>query len=234
MPSKSAATPRLEEAPESEPAVVDGRERGRPPAVVDGRRERGRRTRESILHAALDLASVEGLEGLTIGRLASELKMSKSGLFAHFGSKEELQLATIEAAREIFVAEVVTPARAAERGLPRLTALLEQWLAYMRRDVFKGGCFFDAVRNEYDSRPRGPVRDTIMDQFTDWSALLEHRIRAAQDAGQLDPATDPEQLAFELDALGSAANVRYQLDGDPAAFERADRAIRERLRAVAR
>jgi AcrR family transcriptional regulator len=199
---------------------------------VDGRRRRGLRTRESILATAVDVASVEGLEGLTIGRLATELGMSKSGLFAHFGSKEELQLATIEAARGIFVDEVVTPARRAERGLPRLVALLERWLAYMQREVFRGGCFFDAARNEYDSRPRGPVRDTIFAQFSDWEQLLAERIRAAQRAGHLDPDADPEQLAFELDALGSAANVRFQLDGDPAAFTRAERAIRARLDAV--
>jgi AcrR family transcriptional regulator len=199
--------------------------------VVDRRRERGRRTRESILRAAVDVASVEGLEGLTIGRLATELEMSKSGLFAHFGSKEELQLATIAAAREIFVAEVVTPIAEVEPGLPRLAALQERWLDYMRREVFAGGCFFDAVRNEYDSRPRGPVRDTIAQQFTDWSDLVERLIRAAQDAGHLDREIDPGQLAFELEALGAAANVRHQLYGDPAAFERAERAIRARLSA---
>ncbi len=197
--------------------------------AYDGRRERGRRTRESILRAAVDVASVDGLEGLTIGRLAAELSMSKSGLFAHFGSKEELQLATIGAAREIFVAEVVTPVAEVERGLPRLTALHERWIDYMRREVFSGGCFFDAVRNEYDSRPRGPVRDTIAQQFTDWCELVERLIRAAQDAGHLDPGIDPAQLAFELEALGSAANVRHQLYGDAAAFERAERAIRARL-----
>jgi AcrR family transcriptional regulator len=197
--------------------------------AVDRRRERGRRTRESILRAAVDVASVEGLEGLTIGRLATELELSKSGLFAHFGSKEELQLATIAAARDIFVAEVVTPIAEAERGLPRLVMLHERWLDYMRRDVFAGGCFFEAVRNEYDSRPRGAVRNMIAQQFTDWSDLVERLIRAAQDAGHLDGEIEPAQLAFELEALGSAANVRHQLYGDAAAFQRAERAIRARL-----
>jgi len=199
----------------------------------DGRRARGRRTRESILDAAVDLASVEGLDGLTIGRLATALGMSKSGLFAHFGSKEELQLATIDAAREIFVREVFEPARAAERGLPRLAALLEHWLAYMRREVFHGGCFFDAVRNEYDSRQPGPVRDAIRTDFATWSESLANRVRSAQAHGHLDPDADPEQLAFELDALGGAANVRFQLDRDVAAFERARRAIHARLDALA-
>ena len=201
--------------------------------VLDGRRERGRRTRESILTTAVDIASVEGLEGLTIGRLASELGMSKSGLFAHFGSKEELQLATIAAAREIFVAEVVEPARAAERGLPRLAALLEAKLDYLRRGVFRGGCFFDAARLEYDSRHPGPVRDAIFEEFAAWSQLVADLIRSAQRAGHLDPQADPEQLAFELDAIGRAANLRFQINRDAEAFERAQRAIEGRLHALA-
>ena len=208
-------------------------ERDREAGREDGRRARGRRTRESILDAAVDLASVEGLDGLTIGRLASALGMSKSGLFAHFGSKEELQLATIDHARAIFVREVFEPAREAERGLPRLVALMDHWLDYLRREVFKGGCFFDAVRNEYDSRQPGPVRDAIHADFASWSESLANRVRSAQAHGHLDPDADPEQLAFELDALGGAANVRFQLDRDEAAFERARRAIHARLDALA-
>jgi AcrR family transcriptional regulator len=200
--------------------------------IVDGRRERGRRTRESILATAVDIASVDGLEGLTIGRLAGELGMSKSGLFAHFGSKEELQLAAIEAARETFIEAVVAPVRQAEPGLPRLYSLLGHWLAYLRGEVFRGGCFFDAVRNEYDSRPVGPVRDKIAAQFVDWERLLADRVRAAQRKGHLDPDADPEQIAFELDAFGAAVNVRFQLDRDPAVFERAERAMHDRLRSV--
>jgi AcrR family transcriptional regulator len=200
---------------------------------LDGRRERGRRTRESILATAVDLASVEGLGGLTIGRLATELNMSKSGLFAHFGSKEELQLATIEAAREIFIAEVVAPARAAEPGLPRLATLIEAKLDYLHRGVFAGGCFFDAVRSEYDSRRPGPVRDAILEEFGSWSRLVADMVRTAQRAGHLDPDADPDQVAFELDALGGAPNVRYQFDGDEASFDRARRAVRERLDALA-
>jgi AcrR family transcriptional regulator len=201
--------------------------------VVDGRRERGRRTRESILDSAVDLASVEGLDGLTIGLLASELGMSKSGLFAHFGSKEELQLATIDAARDIFVREVIAPARDAERGLPRLVALMEHWIAYMRREVFKGGCFFDAVRNEYGSRDPGPVRDAIVQDFRSWLEIVTRRVQAAQTAGHLDPALDAGQLAFELDAVGGAANVWFQLDRDEGAFDRARRAMQARLESAA-
>ena len=199
---------------------------------LDGRRARGRRTRESILQAAVDLASVEGLDGLTIGRLASALGMSKSGLFAHFGAKEELRLATIEAAAEIYVREVVAPAREAERGLPRLVALMDHWLDYLRREVFKGGCFFDAARNEYASRPPGAVRDAIAADFKTWEDLVANRVRAAQAAGHLDPDADPDQVAFELDAFGGAANVRFQLDHDEIVFEHARRAIRARLEAL--
>ena len=198
-------------------------------AILDGRRERGRRTRESILQTAVQLATVEGIDGITIGRLASELGMSKSGLFAHFGSKEELQLATIDTAREIFVETIITPARQAERGLPRLDALMDNWLEYMRREVFKGGCFFDAVRGEYNSRPPGPVRDAVWKDFADWQTILLNRVKSAQAEGHLDPTADPEQVAYELDALGGAANVRFQLDRDERWFDRAREAIRARL-----
>jgi AcrR family transcriptional regulator len=155
--------------------------------------------------------------------------MSKSGLFAHFGSKEELQLATIVAARDLFVGEVVTPALAAPRGLPRLQALLERKLVYLRGEVFRGGCFFEAARVEYDSRPPGPVRDAVWKDFADWSTILVNRVKSAQTEGHLDPTADPEQVAYELDALGGAANVRFQLDRDEAWFDRAREAIRARL-----
>src|SRR5262249_38739798 len=117
---------------------------------------KGARTRDSILRVAVNLASVEGLEGLTIGRLADELKMSKSGLFAHFGSKEDLQLATVEMARRIFVEHVVQPALAEPEGMPRLWALCNGWLSHVENHVFQGGCFFTAASFEFDSRS-GPV-----------------------------------------------------------------------------
>jgi AcrR family transcriptional regulator len=201
---------------------------------ADGRRRRGNATRESILQAAADLASVQGLEGLTIGRLATELGMSKSGLFAHFGSKEELQLATIDAARRRFVDHVVRPSRGLPRGRARLEALMVDWLAYFRNDVFAGGCFFNAVKAEFDSRPDSPVREVIAEDVRQFLALLAREVRKAQEAGDLDPAVDPEQLAFELDALGAAANHQFQFMRDPAVFDRAATAIRARLDAVAR
>ena len=128
----------------------------------DGRRTRGRRTRASILDTAADLASVDGLEGLTIGRLAAAIGMSKSGLFAHFGSKEELQVATYFHARERFLAEVVLPPREFEPGRERVDALVAGWLRYMRTDVFRGGCFFSEVRTEFGSREDGPVRQVVV------------------------------------------------------------------------
>ncbi len=201
---------------------------------ADGRRRRGNQTRESILLAAADLASVEGLEGLTIGRLATELRISKSGLFAHFGSKAELQLATIEAARRRFVEHVVRPSRSLPRGRARLEALLKDWLGYMRGEVFDGGCFFCTVQAEFDSRPESPVRAMVIDDVRQFLGLLAREIRKAQEAGELDASIDPEQLAFELDALGTAANQQFQLLRDPAPFDRAQAAIAARLDALAR
>jgi AcrR family transcriptional regulator len=200
---------------------------------TDGRKARGARTRASILEVAANLASVEGLEGLTIGRLATELKMSKSGLFAHFGSKEELQLATLGAAREIFAREVVEPARAADKGLPRLQALIAAKLAYERGEVFAGGCFFENVRAEFDSRGPSPVRDAIERDLEDWHAIMRRAIATAIASGDLQADTDPEQLLYEIEALSNAAVVRHQLSGDGTLFDRAERAIASRLDAAA-
>jgi AcrR family transcriptional regulator len=208
--------------------------RAEPPAEdeADGRRRRGNATRESILQAAADIASVEGLEGLTIGRLATELNMSKSGLFAHFGSKEELQLATIDAARRRFVDHVVRPSRHLPRGRARLEALLEDWLKYFRAEVFPGGCFFCNIQAEFDSRPDNVVREIIAENTRQFDAFIEREIRKAQEARELDPAIDPAQLAFEFDALGSLANQHFQLTHDRAVFDRAATGMRSRLKAA--
>ena len=194
---------------------------------------KGERTRQSILERAVDIASVEGLEGLTIGRLADELKMSKSGLFAHFGSKEELQLATINAAGERFIDEVFRPALKAERGYPRLVAICRGWLSYNKHDVFPGGCFFAAASFEFDGRP-GTVRNAIAKAMDDWISAIEKAIDIAQDEGHLDPDVDAKQLAFELNSLFFGANFAFQLLGDKHAMERAGRAIEERLEALRR
>ena len=193
-----------------------------------GRKAQGERTRKAILETAVHIASAEGLEGLTIGRLAQELSMSKSGLFAHFGSKEELQVATVEAAREIFIREVIKPAFESTQGLQRLWKLCDVWLSYVQSGVFRGGCFFAAAAAEFDSRP-GPVRDRIAEIMKEWLATLRSGIVDAQEAGQLNKDLDATQLAFEFNSLELGANWAFQLYGDPRAFKRAREAIRERL-----
>ena len=150
---------------------------------------KGERTRQTILEAAVDIASVAGLEGLTIGQLATKLSMSKSGLFAHFGSKEELQLATVEAARSVFIREVIQPTFAAERGLARLWQLCDAWFSYVSSKVFRGGCFFAAAAAEFDSRP-GPVRDRIAAIMKEWLSILARLVADAQADGQFDPEVD--------------------------------------------
>jgi len=198
-------------------------------SAAAARKARGDRTRQAILEVAVDVASAEGLEGLTIGRLASELSMSKSGLFAHFGSKEELQLATVEAARDIFIREVIRPCFEAGKGLPRLWKLCDVWLAYVKGEVFRGGCFFAAAAAEFDGRP-GPVRDRVAGIMKEWLATLRGSINEAREAGQLNADADPAQLAFELNALEMGANWAYQLYGDRQAFSRARAAMLDRLR----
>jgi AcrR family transcriptional regulator len=199
---------------------------------VDGRKVKGDRTRRAILTAAVNVASVEGLEGLSIGRLATELRMSKSGLFAHFGSKEDLQIATVRAAAAIFAQRVMGPAEDVEPGIARLYATVVNWLRYMERGIFAGGCFFAAATIEMDGRP-GPVRDSVADQMSRWAEHLAASAREAIARGELLEDTDPEQLAFELDALGIAVNSGWQLHENVAVFERGQRAIRRRLEADA-
>jgi AcrR family transcriptional regulator len=202
-------------------------------AEPDGRKLRGDRTRRAILLAAVNVASVEGLEGLTIGRLASELEMSKSGLFAHFGSKEELQISTVRAAAAIFAQHVVRDVEERfDPGLARLQAVLDRWLDYMENGTFAGGCFFAAATVEMDGRP-GPVRDAVAAQMSRWAELLTEYARAAIERGELVAGTDPEQLAFELDALGTAVNSGWQLHENAAVFERGRRAIARLLESAA-
>jgi AcrR family transcriptional regulator len=179
------------------------------------------RTRSAILERAVDIASVDGLGGLTIGRLASELQMSKSGLFAHFGSKEELQLATIEAAAARFFEEVIAPAQSAHEGAERLRAYCERYLDYLQRKVFAGGCFWAAVAAEFDDRP-GPVRDAVCAGVQGWIGELE---RQAAIAG----VTDAGELAFEIYSLGLGANTYSRLLADEQAYVRARAAIERRL-----
>lgn len=193
-------------------------------------RTKGERTRAAILDQAARLATEVGLEGLSIGQLADATGMSKSGLYAHFGSKRDLQLATIESARHTFVEEVMRPALRSPRGIERLLAMCSTYLSHVERRIFPGGCFFSAAAVDVGTRP-GPVHDAIVAQQLDWLALLEHLTREAMQSGDLDPDTDPAQLAFELQALLVAANTAFVLRGDTGAFARALEAIRTRLHA---
>jgi AcrR family transcriptional regulator len=195
---------------------------------VDGRVERGDRTRRQILDAAVHIASVEGLEGLSIGGLAQKLSMSKSGLFAAFGSKQELQLATIDHAAQIFVEQIIQPAMAAPRGLPRLWALCDSKLDYTQKEVFRGGCFFAAASAEFDGRP-GPVRDRIAEHMKRWLEVMQGAVQRAQREGHLRADVAAAQLAFELDSYAMSANWAYQLFGDAGAFDRARKATKTRL-----
>jgi AcrR family transcriptional regulator len=189
----------------------------------------GARTRQAILAAAADVASVDGLDGLTVGGLAAELSMSKSGLFAHFGSKQDLQLATIEEARQRYVREVIEPALTAAAGIRRLYALCEAFVSYLERGVFPGGCFFASAMAEFDAKAPGPVRDRIAECQAQWTDTLERSARDARTAAELHASSDPQQLAFELEAALLSANWYYHLYKDPAYLERARRAVRDRL-----
>ena len=199
---------------------------------TDGRRLRGERTRHSILEHAARVGSAEGLEAVSLQRLADDLGISKSGLFAHFGSKEELHLATIEAAGKTFTGEVIRPALAVPRGVGRVWALCNSWLSYLERGVFPGGCFFWAVAEEFDSRP-GPVRDSVLEKKAYWSYSIERSVREAQEAGEVDGDVDPEQLAWELDSLLGGVNSGFKGGDGQRAIERGRRAIRDRLNRAA-
>ncbi|MFI7067540.1 TetR/AcrR family transcriptional regulator [Kribbella sp. NPDC050124] len=196
---------------------------------VDGRLVRGDQTRRAVLRRSVDIASVDGLEGLSIGRLATELGISKSGLFAHFGSKEELQLATIRAARRIYADHVVTPAFEVEPGLGRVWSVSDHWLEYSRRRVFPGGCFFQKVSHEFAGRT-GAVHESLLTVHYEWMELMETTVREAVERGEL--AADPKQLAFELNAYYEAANFASLLQGDFAAYDQARQAICSRLESV--
>ena len=192
---------------------------------------KGQRTRNSILEVAAALATDEGLDPLSIGRRAEATGMSKSGLFAHFGSKEELQLATVDHAAALFVAEVIDPARSAPKGLARIWALCDHMIGYAERQVFPGGCFFAATSFEFNNRP-GPVRDQIESMIRSWLSYLEHAVEQAQEAGELDPNVSAREISFQLDAFAQASNAQYQLFRDPQVFDDARRAIQERLESL--
>jgi AcrR family transcriptional regulator len=194
------------------------------------RRQRsdGERSRRAILEAATALATVEGLEGLSIARLAEHAGMSKSGLYAHFRSKEELQLATIEAAEEIFASEVTGPGSAHAAGLERVYGLCDAFLSYVERRVFPGGCFFASAAAELDTR-EGRVRDRIRAAYAGWLDLLGGAVEDARRLGQLGDRVDVDQLVFELDSLLLGANAGFVLFDDARAPERARAGVRDRI-----
>ena len=192
-------------------------------------RPRDEAARRTVLRRAADIASRDGLEGLSIGALAADLGMSKSGLFGYFGSKEELQLATIRLARDVYLDEVVKPALAVPPGLDRVRALCERWLNYSRRRVFPGGCFFFAVTAEFDARP-GRVRDAVATASLEWRRLVARAVEDARQLGDLDAGADADQLAFELIAFLETANALSVLHDDVTEpYERCRVAIRTRL-----
>ena len=200
--------------------------------TTDRRLLRGEKTRQTILSHASKLASAEGLEAVSLQRLASDLGISKSGLFAHFGSKEELQLATVEEAGRVFTEEVLRPGLKTPAGLGRVWAMCNSFLSYLSRGVFPGGCFFEAALSEFDSKP-GRVRDAVVEKRGYWVASLARAIREAKPAGDVQPDVDADQVAWELGSLLVGANSSFVQDGGTVGIERARRAIRDRLERIA-
>lgn len=198
----------------------------------DGRLERGNAKRRAILDRAVDLASVSGLDGLSIGRLATELGISKSGALLHFGSKLELQLDVVAHAAKRFGCAVIVPATERPAGLERLWRLAEGWIHHIEAGIFPGGCFFSTVGAEFNSRP-GRVHDSLAAIHHTWSNLLEQQAVSAREAGELRDEVDPERLVYELDALIRYANVRRRLDDCGSVLRHAREAVRDLLKRVA-
>jgi AcrR family transcriptional regulator len=188
----------------------------------------GERTRGAILHAAASLATIDGLEGLSIGHLAAATGMSKSGLYAHFGSKQELQLATVEEAGRILDEEVVQPALAAAPGLAQLVAVCEAFFDYLRRRVFPGGCFFAAAALEMGTRP-GPVKERVAALQAGFAALIRGFAATALEQHELPAREDPDRLAFELHGIMLAADTSFVLHDDPTVLNLARQIVHQRL-----
>jgi len=210
--------------------MTDTVEQPSPGAPRAPRRSRadGERTRGAILRAAASLATVDGLEGLSIGNLAAAIGMSKSGLYAHFGSKQELQLATVEEAGRIFVAEVVQPALAAPPGLAQLAAVCEAFFEHLQRRTFPGGCFFVGAALEMGTRP-GPVKEAVAGFQAGFVDLLRGFAATAIERSELLPGEDPDRLAFELNGIILAADANFVLHDNPAVLDLARQVVRRRL-----
>jgi AcrR family transcriptional regulator len=214
-------------SPEFESSQSNGESRtGRKP------RADGVESRRAILHAAANLATTRGLEGLSIGELAQHIGMSKSGLYAHFKSKEELELATIETAAEIFERDVLGPASESPAGLGRVRALGEAFFGHLERRVFPGGCFFATVSAQLASRP-GRARDRVMELQTRWLVQFAEALGQAVDDGELPGDTDINQLVFEITAMMLRANFAWIVTGDTRVLDQARLGIRHVLERVA-
>jgi len=179
----------------------------------------------------MEVASVDGLEGATIGRLAGDLGMSKAGVIGHFGTKTELQRAALARAGEVFTRDVLGPAEGMPPGLDRVLAICDAWVAHVTRPAFPGGCFFTAASTEFDGRP-GPVHDDIRDGLWQWRRVLRREVKGAIAAGELAADLDPDQAAFELYAIVMGLNQEVQLFGASASPERGRRAMRRVLGAA--
>jgi AcrR family transcriptional regulator len=188
----------------------------------------GEESRERALQAAIRLAAIEGLERLSLSRLAQAAGLSKSGLFGLFGSKEELQFAIIDKAREVFMHEVVMPALAVPEGAPRLRALCEGYLNHIAFREWPSGCFFASVASEVGGRP-GPIRDRVAMEQKQWASLLRQSATRAAELGHLRSEAPSEQLAFELGAMLTGADITYLLHRDPEILDRVRSALQARL-----
>ncbi|MET8986263.1 helix-turn-helix domain-containing protein [Nonomuraea wenchangensis] len=197
----------------------------------DGRRLRGLRSREAILEQAVALASVEGLDGLSLGRLAAATGTSKSGFFAHWRDKEQLQLDAVEWAARQWTERIVAPALQAPAGVRRLFALHEARLRFYGDGVLPGGCFFFTVQAEFDDRP-GALRDRVARAMNDWQEFIRRQVTEAVAMGELAEGVDAAQLAYEIDALGEMVIIHSRLLDGPASLVHARRAVLQRLRAL--
>jgi AcrR family transcriptional regulator len=195
---------------------------GLPATTTDKRLLRGARTRRTVLRHAVDLATLEGLEGLSFGRLAADSGLSKAGIQTLFGTKEALQLATLDHAREMFVEAVVRPGLSAPRGSQRLRALVERWIVYAQTPLFAGGCYRAANLADYDSRP-GPIRDALFRDQQEWTFTIAEQFRHAIAVGEIAPV-DVDLAAFQVDAVLCAANTALQL-GDESVVDKVHRTI---------
>ena len=191
-------------------------------------RSDGNRTRSSILRAAASLATVDGLEGLSIGNLAAAIGMSKSGVYAHFASKQELQLATVAEAGQVFADEVVQPALVAQAGLAQLAAVCEAFFEHLRRRTFPGGCFFAGAALDMGTRP-GPVKEAVAAFQTAFVDLLKGFAATAIEQNELPADEDPARLAFELNGIILATDANFVLHDDPAVLDLAREVVHRRL-----